>query len=200
MEAVAEVDANFFQVIKLPLISGDPAQVLRPNPKRPSFPSPPLGNISAVSTLVGKTIGIAKAACGPEQVACTEKEPLRITGVMADLPHNTQFADEIFIPHTSVVDRLPQGSKEAWNSLLTASYVRLAPGAAPNDVLTKLNMALDRDVPPRETRTSLPTSKFLQISMTPFTKVHLGNEGRVGSPTPPGSWSTIYGLGDHRSR
>jgi putative ABC transport system permease protein len=62
-------------------------------------------------------------------------------------------------------------------------------------VLTKLNMALDRDVPPSETRTHLPTSKFLRVSMTPFTKVHLGNEGRVGSPTPPGSWSTIYGLG-----
>jgi len=192
-EAVAEADPNFFQVIRLPLVSGDPAQVLA-QPESAVISQSTARKYFGDVDPIGKTIGIAKAACGPEQVACAEKEPLRITGVMADLPRNSQFADDIFIPHTSAVDRLTQRGKEAWNDLGVSSYVRLAPGSAPRALLAKLNAALDRDVSVKD-QTKLPTSKFVQVSMTPFTQVHLDNEGKGGSMTPPGSWSTIYGLG-----
>jgi putative ABC transport system permease protein len=191
-EAIAEVDPDFFQVIKLPLISGDPAQVLV-QPESAVISQSTARKYFGDADPIGKTIGIARAACGPEQVSCAQKEPLRVTGVMSDLPHNSQFADDIFIPHTSVVDRLTQAGKEAWNNLGVASYARLAPGSDPAALLAKLGVALDRDVNVRSL-SNLPTSKFVQVSMIPFTRVHLDTEGKGGSMTPPGSWSTLYGL------
>lgn len=194
-EPVAEVDANFFEIIKLPLVNGDPAQALI-QPESAVISQSTARKYFGDSDPIGKTIGIARASCGPERISCAEKEPLRVTGVMADLPHNSQFADEIFIPHTSVVDRLTQPGKEAWFNLATASYVRLAPGTDLTALLAKLNTALDRDVNvKREAGTNLPTSKLVQVTLTRFTRVHLDTEGKGGSMTPPGSWSTLYGLG-----
>jgi putative ABC transport system permease protein len=194
-EAVAEVDSNFFQVIKLRLISGDPARVLA-QPESAVISQSTARKYFGDDDPIGKTIGIAKAACGPERVSCAEKEPLRVTGVMADLPHNTQFADDIFIPHTSVVDRITEPGKQAWFALGTASYVRLTVGADPNLLLAKLNEALDRNVNLNGvTGKNVSASQFMQITMTPFIKVHLDTEGKSGSMTPPGSWSTLYGLG-----
>jgi len=194
-EAVAEVDSNFFQVIKLPLISGDPARVLL-QPESAVISQSTARKYFGDSDPIGKSIGIAKAACGPERVSCAEKEPLRVTGVMADLPHNSQFADDIFIPHTSAVDRITEPGKQAWFSLGTASYVRVAAGTNPKLLLAKLNAILDRNVSLKaEAGKNLPTSQFMQITMIPLTKVHLDTEGKGGGMTPPGSWSTLYGLG-----
>jgi putative ABC transport system permease protein len=193
-EIIDEVDSNFFQTIKLPLISGDPAQVLQ-QPESAVISRSTARKYFGDADPIGKTIGIAKAACGLEQVACAEKEPLRVTGVMADLPHNSQFTGDVFIPHTSVVDRLTEAGKESWSNLGVASYVRLAPGGDPQALLGKLGLALDRDVNVKSL-SNLPTSKFVEVSITPFTRVHLDTEGKAGGGmTPPGSWSTIYGLG-----
>jgi len=194
-EAIGEVDPGFFQVIRLPLISGDPAQVLL-QPESAVISQSTARKYFGDADPIVKIIGIAMAACGPERVYCPEKAPLRITGVMADLPHNSQFAEDIFIPHTSVVDRITEAGKQLWFSLGAAGYVRLAPGSDPKAMVAKLNGLLDQDVSLKsETDTKLPVSKMMDVTLTPFTQVHLGTEGKGGAMTPPGSWSTIYGLG-----
>jgi putative ABC transport system permease protein len=194
-EAIAEVDANFFQMIRLPLVRGDAARVLV-QPDSAVISQSTARKYFGDADPVGKTIGIAMAACGPEQVSCPEKEPLRVTGVMADLPHNSQFAEDILIPHTSVVDRITEAGKQAWFSLAAAGYVRLAPGSDPKAALAKLNRLLDREVSLKsETETNQPVSKMMEVTMIPFTQVHLDTEGRGSGLTPPGSRSTLYGLG-----
>ena len=106
-EILDEVDPNFFQVIALPLIRGDPARVLT-DPKSVVLSESIARKYFGDADPIGKTIGISKANCGPELVACPAKEPLRVTGVVRDLPHNTQLVADLVIPHTSLVDRLTE--------------------------------------------------------------------------------------------
>jgi putative ABC transport system permease protein len=196
-EIVDEVDSNFFQVIKLPLVEGDPASILA-DPQSAVVSESVARKYFGNTDPIGKTIGISRASCGPEMVACTVREPLRVTGVMRDLPHNTQLIADILIPQTSLVDRITQKGKEAWFNLITFSYVRLLPGATPDVVLAKLNPLLDQYVDlKKETGTDLSATRIIQTRMIPFTSVHLATAGMMAgaSMTTPGSWTTIYGLG-----
>ncbi len=194
-ERIDEVDANFFQVIELPLVKGDPARVLS-DPESVVLSQSTARKYFGDADPIGRTIGISRASCGPELVACPEREPLRVTGVVRDLPHNTQLVADLLIPHTSLVDRLTEPGKETWFYLASFAYVRLAPGTDPKAVLAMLDPLLDRYVSLRkETSSTLPTSRQMQLTMVPFTSVHLSSEGKGGNMTPPGSWATIYGLG-----
>ena len=40
--------------------------------------------------------------------------PLKVTGVMRDLPHNTQLYVDMLVPNTSIVDRVDRRSKHNW--------------------------------------------------------------------------------------
>ena len=39
---------------------------------------------------------------------------LVVTGIMRDLPHNTQFQADVIIPNTSAADRRRQDGKKSW--------------------------------------------------------------------------------------
>jgi len=193
-ERVAVVDPNFFQVIKLPLLQGDPRRVFN------QTESVVLSEAMAIKyfgdkNIVGKSINIGGTTCDVDGGNCkATQHPLIVTGLLRDLPHNTQLSIDVVLPNTSSVDRLSQADKEAWNFFNGFGYVSIAPGSDIDAVLTKLNALIDRSADPKKLAIgNTKASKVMIMHLNPFQDDHLTTD-RYGSMTPNGSWTTIYGF------
>jgi len=195
-DKVAVVDPNFLQVVPLPLISGDPRAALS-NPESVILSQSTARKYFGGENPIGKTIAVLKPPCPPTAATCDNSTvPLRVTAVMRDLPHNTQLVADLMIPNTSIVDRIDQQAKRCWvcnnNSF---GYVILAPGADPAQVIAKLKPILDRSVDLSAfTTIKIPGSQILQPRLVPFRDAHLTTDRYFGMK-PPGSWTTLYGIG-----
>jgi putative ABC transport system permease protein len=196
-ETVAVVDPSFFQVIRLPLVEGDPASVLA-HPESivlsQSVARKYFGDIDPL----GKTVTVTGSGimCDRNDAAClTAAHPLTVTGVLRDLPANTQFSVDLVMPNSSQADQLPKGFREQeWTSTNGVyNYVALAPGADPEAVLAKLKPILDRNVNPKEKLPENRGSGLEQFRLTPLWNVHLTSDN-YGGMKPPGSWTTVYGF------
>jgi putative ABC transport system permease protein len=196
LERVAVVDPNFLQVISLPLISGD-ARAALAQPESiilsQSMARKYFGDVNPV----GKTVSAATAPCAPNAPVCDNSTvPLKVTGVMRDLPHNTQLSADMMVPNTSLVDRIDEDTKQNWlSNNNTFGYVILTPGADPAMVLAKLKPIFDRSIDlSRFTNIKIPGSRILEPRLIPFLKVHLTTD-QYGGMKAPGSWTTLYGTG-----
>jgi len=195
-EQVTVVDPNFLQVIPLPLVSGDPRTVLA-NPESVVLSQSMARKYFGDANPIGKTIAPLKPACAPTAPSCDNSTvPLKVTGVMRDLPHNTQLYADMLVPNTSVVDRVGQDAKHCWVcNNRTFGYVILAPGADPAQVLAKLKPIIDRSVDLSAfTTVKIPGSKIMEVRLVPFREAHLTTDQYFGMK-PPGSWTTLYGMG-----
>jgi putative ABC transport system permease protein len=196
LETVTVVDPNFLLVIPLPLISGDPRSVLS-QPESVVILQSVARKYFGVADPVGKTISTGSRPCALDASTCENTMvPLKVRGVMRDLPHNTQLDADILVPNTSIVDRIDSRSKQNWlSNNNTYGYVILAPGTDPATVLVKLKPILDRSVDLSPfTDIKIPGSRILEPRLTPFLKAHLTTD-RFGGMKPPGSWTTLYGIG-----
>ena len=109
LDQVDVVNPNFFQIIQLPLIAGDPRQ---PCSAQPEFG----GDLRKHGQEIfrrragdGKNASASVRSASlaePElQGACVVRQAdVLVTGVMRDLPHNTQLTGDVFIPNTSSAD------------------------------------------------------------------------------------------------
>ena len=180
-EQVSTVDPDFFKVIKLPLVSGDPSRVF-------AQPDSVVLSQKAATKLFGSAEPIGKT------VVVDGKHPLTVTGVVRDIPHNSQLDLDVFFPNTSKADPNPEYYKKHWFSIGGFSYLRLVPGADPASVLAKTRTILDRNVDPKKAfGEDIPGSQAMQIHLTPFTQVHLNSE-YSGGMRVSGSWTEVYGL------
>jgi putative ABC transport system permease protein len=179
-ELVDVVDPNFFQVIRLPLVEGNPASIFA-QPESAVLSQAEARKYFGGQDPVGKTVIVDGV------------HPLTVTGVMRDLPHNTQLVADIAIPNTSKADDLSPSKKAAWLSFDSGAFVRLAPGTSAATVIGKLAPIFDKNIDvKKELNVELPGSKVLQIAMTPFTDVHMTPD--LGM-TSSGSWTVVYGFG-----
>lgn len=175
------VDPDFFDVIRLPLASGNPARVFA-QPESVVLSQATARKYFGNFDPVGRTIMV------------DAKHALTVTGILRDLPHNTQLDVDMLIPNTSVADKLPQSEKHAWLNIDGFGYVRLAPGANPEAVLAKLRTILDRNIDAaKDLGQNVRGSQALQVHLTPFRDVHLTSE-KYGGMRAAGSWTTIYGF------
>ena len=180
-ENVDVVDPNFFQVIRLPLVSGNPARVFA-QPETVVLSQTTAQKYFGNADPVGKTILVDGS------------HALVVTGVARDLPHNTRLYVDMVVPNTSGVDKISQTEKHTWLNVDGEGYVRLAPGANPDAVLKKLATILDRNVDAaKEEGLHVRGSIALQMHMTRFRELHLTTD-RYGGNRPAGSWTTIYGF------
>jgi putative ABC transport system permease protein len=197
-ENVAAVDPGFFSVIQYPLVKGDPASVFR-NPESVVISESAARKYFGTSDVIGKVIKTtANCQPGSDDAACLGRwVPLRITGVLRDIPHNSQLDGDMFIPNTSITDRMDQADKISWFGNNCYGYVRLAPGADPRTIVAKMAGVFDRDATGQINASGDPRrgSKDYQIHLTPFPDVHLTSARWSSSETPGGSWTTLYGVG-----
>jgi putative ABC transport system permease protein len=197
-ENVAEVDANFLQVIKLPLVQGDPATALK-------YPESVVLSESAAQKYFGTTDAIGKvirttANCELDDdiAACRSRlVPVKVTGIVRDIPHNSHFDGDVFMPNMSIASRIGQKARQSWTGGGNGfGYVRLAPGARPETVLAKVVPLTDRALPPDpEAKDQRRGSQRWAFHLTPFSDVHLNSSQWRFNEKPPGSRTTLYGVG-----
>jgi len=196
LEHVTAVDPDFFQIIKLPLLQGNPSRVFR-DPQSLVLSESAARKYFGTTDVIGKIIATT-ANCESADTACLSRMvSLKVTGVMRDVPYNTQFDGDMFLPNTSIVDRNSKRAKLSWHTENGSGYVRLAPGADPHAVIAKMAPILDRNVTGELTASGKPLrgSQSYTVHLTPFTDVHLNSERWRFNLKPPGSWTTVYGVG-----
>ena len=158
---------------------------------------------SAARKYFGNTDAIGKiiatgANCEAADTACLGRMvSLKVTGVMRDIPHNSQLNADVFLPNTSIADHNPTKAKHAWDRENGYGYVRLAPGTDPHTVIAKMAPMLDRAVTGRLSASGsrMKGSHAYMVHLTPFSDVHLTSARWRGNNTPAGSWTTLYGVG-----
>ena len=194
-QTINAVDPNFLQVIKLPLVAGDPGSVFA-KPESAVLSETIARKYFGNESPVGKTIVMSRQQCDAAYQTCEmQQQPLVVTGVLRDLPHNTQFKADVMIPNTSAASPVTQEMRENWGFTSGWGYVQLSPGTDPNAVLTKFRTVLDRLVDPMKmVNIKMRGSELLAPQLTAFTDVHLSTD-RFGGMTPPGSWTIVYGFG-----
>jgi putative ABC transport system permease protein len=197
-ETATVVDPNFLSIIKLPLVQGNPGRVLA-QPESVVLSQSEARKLFGDANPVGKVINIVmdrNATCDPIDNACLSASyPLTVTGVLHDLPYNTQLAVDLLIPNTSRVDEMsPREKATDW---LAAdgdiAYLKLEPGATPAAVLSALERILDQSFDLHRMGTNLRASEFEKYELTPIREAHLTSDRYYGM-TPAGSWTAVYGL------
>ena len=199
-EQVTIVDPNFFQVIRLPLVAGRPAQVLEQHDSI-VLSQTMARKLFGGADVIGRTLRIGgdiwPDACKPDDAACFSKShTLVVTGVLRDLPHNTQLVADLVMPNTSQADPMPEVDKQqGWTSGNGVSgYVELAPGANPRDVLSAVARIVDRSVDEGKMGMGdVPASSIDEFHLTPFRDVHL-TSGKIGNMRPTVSPAWLAGL------
>lgn len=195
-EVVNVVDPNFFQVIKLSLLTGDPAEVLR-HPESVVLSQSAARKYFGSADPIGRTVTDGKGNCGQLDTACRDTTvPLTVTGIVRDLPHNSQLSGDVFIPNTSIADYYTEEEKQSWFSQNGWGFVTLAPGTSPRTVIAKMGPLLDRALGPGIEKFGLKMRghEVYEPHLTPFAQVHLTSDRWTVNMTPPGSMTTLYGI------
>ena len=194
---VVEVDPDFFRVVRFPLVQGDPGTVLT-KPDAIVLSQAAARKFFGDANPLGKTLAVNKQDCPTAwTVSCANQAViLRVTGIMADLPHNTHVRADALISHTSTASVLTNEGKKSYFNMNGFGYVRLAPGSDPAAVVAKIPKLLDQHVNVMEDLgMQLQASKTIQVRLVPFSTVHLDDASQLGEMVPPGSRVTLYGLG-----
>jgi len=197
---VTVVDPNFLQVIKLPLVAGDPAHALE-QPESVLLSQSMARKLFGDVNPIGKILSVVldrNGACNTADSACLSASyPLTVTGILRDLPYDTQLLADIVIPNTSRADGMsPREKREDWGAMdFDFGYVKLQQGIAPAAVLAELRPLLDRSFDPRKYGVNRKASEVQIYQLTPFRDVHLASDqyGGMGG-APSGSWTAVYGL------
>lgn len=194
-QTVDVVDPDFFRIIRLPLVKGDPGTVFR-QPESVVLGQSVAKKYFGDADPIGRTVMAAEGNCDSHAALCRQVS-LRVTGIVRDLPHNTQLVGDAFIPTNSLANPIPEGMKHDWFVQTGFAYVRLAPGVAPAAVAAAMAPIFDQDVTPalrKYSDSSLLGSQAYKAHLTPFAKVHLSSSQWQYNLTPPGSWSALYGV------
>jgi putative ABC transport system permease protein len=191
-QTVDIVDPNFLQVIRLPLAAGDPASVFA-KPEAAVLSETTARKYFGDESPIGKTIVMSGQHCVAAQNCEASQQALVVTGILRDLPHNTQLKADVLIPNTSAATRRG-GDRENWLWADGWGYVRLAPGADPKVVTAKFKTIIDHSVDPmKQMHVKERGSDLMTPNLTPFLDAHLSTD-RFGGMTPPGSWTIVYGF------
>jgi putative ABC transport system permease protein len=193
-EGIDIVDPNFLQVIKLPLVAGDPASVFA-KPESVVLSETTARKYFGTQSPIGKTILMSGQKCDDSYQNCqTSQQALVVTGILRDLPHNTQLKAELMMPNTSLASGINDEMRTNWLFTSGWGYVRLASGADPNAVTAKFRTIIDHEVDPAK-RVNIKErgSELLVPTLTSFRDAHLSTD-QYGGLTPPGSWTMVYGF------
>ena len=171
LDQVNVVSPNFFQIIQLPLVTGDRFGLFT-DPESAVISESAAKKYFGSNQAVGQTLKIGGLCEYGDQniTGCVLHDAtIIVVGVMRDLPHNTQLAGDVFIPTISSADPMSQKLKEMWFSASGLGYVELRPGANPRAVAEKLPSLIDRNFDPRKTTGfSVRGSQIMHLHLTPF--------------------------------
>ncbi|CAN5210906.1 ABC transporter permease [soil metagenome] len=124
-DKAAFADSSFFSVFDFKLLKGNPKTALK-EPMSVVLPEKTVRKYFGDADPMDQTLLL-----GDDGV------PAKITGVMEDVPENSQIKGDLFISMTSYTQHFNKGVDEDWGSFGTYSFLLLKPGAKPEALAKK---------------------------------------------------------------
>jgi putative ABC transport system permease protein len=177
----AWVDPDFFKVMPMPAVAGDPGRTLE-------APDAVVLSRSAARKYFGKD-----APLGGQLTI--DGVPMRVGAVIEDLPSNSHFAGDVFASSLAANSMLRQLEKAGYTSNSNLTYVRLRPGASAQ--------AIDAALPAFAEQRILPVLKRINpnqnldgvtIWLKPLTSIHT-DPADGGDPKPGADMKVLLGIG-----
>ncbi|OQP65607.1 ABC transporter permease [Niastella populi] len=109
-------DSAFFQIFGFKLLKGDPRTALKE----------PFSVVMSAST-AKKYFGKADPM-GQTILITSEGSPATITGIMQDMPENTQVKGDVLVSMTTITTQYAKGIDDQWSNYSPWAYILLKPG------------------------------------------------------------------------
>jgi putative ABC transport system permease protein len=140
IENVYVTDANFLDVLRLPLVAGDPATAL-------SNVDGIIVTESAARQLFGRTDVLGKTV---NRVTTEGDQPVRVTGILRDLPANSHLRLSVLRRANIISGASGNEVFESWNWVSAYVYARLRPKEDAAAINGRMRGELERMVPTDE--------------------------------------------------
>jgi putative ABC transport system permease protein len=132
---MAVADENFFRVLQLPFLRGDPATALRGMDSLVLSRSEAINRFGSLD-IIGQTVTSIRGG---------EQSSLRVTGIFEDIPRDSHM-------NFRMVGRISENDKEqcGWGCINGWVYLKLRPGADVEAINSQLQAWERRNIPPRD--------------------------------------------------
>jgi len=179
--AFVSVDPDFFKVLPLPAIAGDPGTALE-------APDGLVLTRSAARKYFGQDRPVG-------QRLLMNGKPMRITAVIEDIPSNSHLTGDVFGSSRAADSILRNLEDAAYTSNGNLTYVRLKPGASAASVNARLVAFVAERIRPMVEKTN-PNEHYTELSMRlkPLTSIHL-DPADGGDPKPGADVKVLTGIG-----
>jgi len=188
------VDANFFTMIRLPFVAGDPAAALR-QPNDVVLTQAAALRYFGTGNALGRTLLFDGTSVRT------------VTGILRDLPYNTQFQGDVFVlypPPPAAGSGSKDGTRpptpdEQWTTMDVSSYIRLAPGAKPRAIEAEIPRLIQRHLSPAFISKVVAVmhgaaKDVLSAKLIPLRDVHLTPYVQGSGMKPTNSRVLVYGF------
>src|SRR4028119_2108316 len=172
-ENSAWADSAFFKVFDFKLLKGDPNTALKD-------PFSIVFSETAAKKYFGKTDPI-----GQTLLVTGEGRPAKVTGVMKDIPENSQIKADVVISMSTLTQKLAPGIDSQYGNYGASAYLLLRPGTNPKALEAKFPAFLERRNGTEMKKNQMYPTLFLE----PLKDVYLRST-RDGSKT--GNITNVY--------
>ncbi|SDF01616.1 putative ABC transport system permease protein [Dyadobacter soli] len=172
-QATVFADSSFFRVFDFKLIQGNPLTALK-EPLSIVFTEKAAQKYFGDSDPVGQTV-----------LLTGESIPAKVTGIMQDIPENSQIKGDMFVSMTTMTTRFNRGIDDEWGNFGATTYLLLKPGADRKALEKKFPAYLER----RAGKLMREAKMSYKLFLEPLRDVHLHSERDVAEK---GSMSNVY--------
>lgn len=190
-EVVNDVDTNFFTLIRLPFVAGDPARALA-QPDGVVLTQRAAIRYFGTDQVMGRTLLFDNTS------------PRVVTGILRDLPYNTQFNGDVFVLYPPLRPGFQGGAagddnSNMWTTMDVSSYVRLAPGTDPASVAAQVPAVFRRHLSASflsilASVTHGSVNDLISAELVPLQDVHLTKYAHGSGLKPAGNRVLVYGF------
>ncbi len=173
-EKSAFADSSFFKVFDFKLIKGDPKTALSE-----------IATIVFTESAAKKYFGNADPI-GQTVLLTGDAIPAKVTGVMQDMPENSQIKADMLISMVSLTQKFNKDLDKSWGNFGASSYLLLKPGTDTNRLEARLPAFLERRNGDEERKMHMSYKLFLEPLKWVY--LHSKRDAQGGS----GSITNVY--------
>lgn len=166
-------DSALFKVFDFPLLKGDPRTALT-EPLSLVFTEKGAKKYFGDNDPLGQTLLLSGDGL-----------PAKVTGVMKDIPENSQIKGDMFISMSTLTQRFNKGIDDEWGNFGATTYLLLRPGASSSALEKKFPAMVERGAASVMKETKMSYKLFLE----PLLAVHLHSTRDVSEK---GSMDNVY--------
>jgi putative ABC transport system permease protein len=174
---LAIADSAFFHVFSFPMLHGDPKTAL----------NDPF-SVVLTETTARKYFGTANPM-GQSLLVSGQGFPVKVTGVMADIPENSQIKVDMIVSMATISRKLNPGIDDQWGNYGPSGYLLLKPGVNAKAFETKLPDFIKRRNGDQEKQSKM----FATLYLEPLRSVYLySTRGGGFTNSSSGNINNVY--------